>query len=524
MATPEEFFGSSTPARMSADAFFAGEEPKLYEPKDEDEKLGFLQRFGNDIQKRVDMLAEIQLATERGEQSTAEGILQVAGKLGAGAIMDFIGEGVNSILEFTPESIKSGASGAAAEFLNTDIGKAGLKAASDGVRNWEYFRLNNPRAARNIESVVDIGLLATPPARGAKPTMVGPPAPGMLQRTAQNIRGAAQSQEATRMTDFVQDLIRPKRTAAVKVDEVARTTEQGILRNKEVALSQAEQRIAQVVEQVPGVSPNNTLQGNYNAISSELSTEAQSLLGILQQSTAQISKREVDGSLNLAKMRLAQSPVLVGDAAKTSERLIEEAKRIVAENPPTSAGLLQARQQFDRFVQSQRGEKVFDPTLENAMSMAVREVRQTLNALIDAKNPTAGVRDSLAKQSTLYRALDNIAPKAADEYSNAALRAWQNAMRILPLRGEFNQVMATAAGMGGLGAAATFAPMFTSLAMGSLGVYAAGRMILSPTAKKATAKLIEQVDEALKLATDADMIRQLRADRALLLEMTEEQE
>lgn len=521
MASAEEFFGNRPSGSISPEQFFAGAEPELYEPQEEEEKLGFLQRFNQDIQRRVDMVGEIQRAMQDGEQSTAEGYLQLAGKVGAGAVLDFVGEGINSVIDMTPETIKSGVGSAASAFLNTDIGQAGLEAASDGVRNWEFFRLNNPRAARNIESVVNIGMLAAPPMRGAKPVMAGPPAPSLLQRGAQGLRSAAAGQESQRLTTFVQDLIRPKRTTAVKVDEVPRTTEAGILRNKEVALSPAEQRIAQVVESVPGVSPSNTLQGNYNAITQELSTEAQSLMGTLQQSPARISAREVEQSLNLAQQRLAQSPTIVGDAAKTAERLIDEAKRIVARNSPDSAGLLRSRQEFDRFVQSQKSATVFDPALENALSLAVREVRQTMNALIEIKNPAVGVRESLGRQSSMYRALDNIAPKAADEYSNAALRAWQNAMRILPLRGEFNQMMATAAGIGGLGAAAKFAPMFTSLALGGLGIYAGGRMIMSPVAKRATARLIEQVDEALKLATDADMIRQLRADRALLLEMTQ---
>lgn len=490
----------------------------------EEVKLSFAQRVGGDLLDRKKVAEEIMQATDEGEQTYAEGILQVVGKVGFGGVLDIIGEGLVSTArgvsaitpDFIEDPIKESAINTAHNlFLDTPIGQAGLEAAKLGMDEYTEFKETNPRAARNIEAVVDIALVVAPARIKAKPTK----GPSVLERAANSVDDARAANTTASRTSFVEDLIRPKQTASVRAEQVGRTTEQGILRSKVVAPSAREAQIAKAVDGVPGVSPRNTLVGNSNAINSELASEATRLRAMLDASPARISNSEVRKSLDLAAQRLTQSPTIVGDAAKTGQRFIAQAQRIVADNPQTSSGLLKARQQFDKFVASQKP-KAFDPAIDNATTMAVREVRQTLNNLIDIKNPTQGVRDSLSRQMNFYRALENIAPKAANEFNNVISRAWQNAMKVLPFRGEFNQMAATAFGVGGLGASAQFAPMFTKIVTGGLATYAGGKLVMSAPVQRAVAGLLRQMDDAIKVAVDADMIKQLRADRALIVELT----
>ena len=77
---------------VSADTFTGGSPATSFTPETEPEKLNFIQRFQGDIDKRVMMFAEIQKATEQGEQGFGEAVFQTAGKVGAGAILDFIGQ------------------------------------------------------------------------------------------------------------------------------------------------------------------------------------------------------------------------------------------------------------------------------------------------------------------------------------------------------------------------------------------------------------------------------------------------
>ena len=541
----------------------------------EAEKLGFIGRFKEDIDKRVMMFAEIQKATEEGEQSFGEAIFQTAGKVGAGAVLDFIGQGlvsgVRGISFITPDVIenpmKDAVAGAAIAFINTPKMQAGLEAAQVGLEAWNTWAAQNPRAARNIEATVDIAALIIPAkakpaakpvsgpavpvrvststgnatteaattvqaaaaptaAAAAPPVAVGGVSPSntVLGRTADRLTAAGDRQSSRKRTEFAEKLVQPKQTPKVQQDQVARSTEQGILRSRVVEPSVAEARAAAELVNIPDVVPSNSLLANANVIRREISSEAESLEVLLKQSPATISAREVSGSLDLAAQRIAAQPLIVGDAAKVTQRLVDEAKRIAATKPNTSVGVLQARREFDRFVQNQRGDAVFDPALENAQSIAVREVRQTLNELIAVKNPSVGVRESLGRQSNLFTAVDNMGPKIAAMYNNAALRLWQNAMRLLPFRGEFNQLLATFAGVGGLGASAIFAPYFTGLAGLGLAGYAGNKLITGAGTKKALAGLIRRSDEAIQAATDPVMISTLRADRALVLELMQKAE
>jgi len=128
---------------------------------------------------------------------------------------------------------------------------------------------------------------------------------------------------------------------------------------------------------------------------------------------------------------------------------------------------------------------------------------------------------SLKKQSNLLRAMDNIAPKAAREGNNIVLRGLRNVLSVIQMRGTFNQFMASIVGVGGLGASAMFAPMFTGgLAIGMFG-YVGTKVVISPATKKGLALLLKEMDRLLvqpgKLT--AKMAAQLRLDRAALAEL-----
>src|SRR4051812_22684195 len=146
MATAEEFFGDGEPTvaqapevqsvppvkktptqNITPQEFFGDGEVQIHKPENQDENLNFAERFGQDIKKRLAMGKEIVSAVENGEQSTGEGFLQVAGKVGAGSVMDFLSEVVVSagkgLSAITPDIIekplKDGATAAGHMLLNT---------------------------------------------------------------------------------------------------------------------------------------------------------------------------------------------------------------------------------------------------------------------------------------------------------------------------------------------------------------------------------------------------------------------
>lgn len=491
----------------------------------EPESPGFIERVSGDIEDRAKLAREINALFESGEQSLAESVLQMTGKVGAGTILDILGEGVISGIEglsaITPDIIEDPlidtATKAAHLFLNTDLGKAGLGAAQAGMEAWNEFRAENPRAARNIESVVDIGLLIAPvkgkPKIKSQPTLAG--------KAATKLEEAGVRQTARQKADFIDGLISPKQTAAVKKEQVGRTSEGGLLRSKQVELSPAEKIMADEVSLIEGVTAKNTIQGNYTAIAGEVTKEAKTLKSLLAKNEVIIPRREFAAELGRAIIRLKENPSLVGKASETATKVVEGMMRIAAKNPSTASGLLKSRKELDAWIKTQRP-KIFNPNQESALSLAVREVRQSTNDFIDSKAVNVAVKDSLKKQSTLLNAMDNIKPKAADEAGNAVLRAWQSANKVLGLRGEFNQTLAALFGLGGLGASAAFAPVFTALVLALPAAYFGGKLALSPSAKKGVAKLLRVTDKAIRASKDEALVSQLRLDRAAMVELLKE--
>jgi len=79
--------------------------------------------------------------------------------------------------------------------------------------------------------------------------------------------------------------------------------------------------------------------------------------------------------------------------------------------------------------------------------------------------------------------------------------------------------MAALFGLGGLGAAAMFAPMFTKLVLTGVVTYSAGKVIMSPAVKKGIGKLLTATDDAIRKTKDKSLLAQLRADRGAIVEI-----
>lgn len=492
-----------------------------------EESPGFIERVRADLAERGRMLDEIQAAEEAGEQPLSESLLQVAGKVMAGSVLDVIGEGVVSAIgglsAITPDEIEDpivqGAVRLGTAFLETDLGKEGLEAAEKGFAAYNEFSAENPRAARNIESVVDIGLLLAPikgkPKVKAQPTFA--------DKLATRVTAAGEAQTLRQKSAFVDDLVRPQQTKKVREAEILRSTEEGALATRTTELSTAERAMADEVGKIAEVGSDKTLLGNLNAIQTANRAEANSLVNLLAKNPVIIPKREFGTALDQAVIRLRENPALVGDAAKTATSVVEKMKKLVAANPGTASGLLQARKELDAFIGSQRP-KVFDPATESALSIAVREVRQTTNDFIDSKATSVDVKNSLQKQSNLFRAVENIGPKAADEAGNSILRLFQRVARATDLGTSFSQKIALGLGLVGGGTALAFnassvAPFLVGAAIPAGALFGAGKLAASATTKKAIGSLLRQADKAIRTTKDEALLAQLRADRGTVAEI-----
>lgn len=120
----------------------------------------YAQRLGADIQKRGAQARESQAAYDRGEQSLIETRFQQFGKAGAGTIADVVGTTVGSAYRnLVPDAIQRGVSAAGEYVSDSAVGDVAKDYAGVVGEKYGEFASENPRAARNIESAVNVASL-----------------------------------------------------------------------------------------------------------------------------------------------------------------------------------------------------------------------------------------------------------------------------------------------------------------------------------------------------------------------------
>ena len=268
-----------------------------------------------------------------------------------------------------------------------------------------------------------------------------------------------------------------------------------------------------------GVSNSKSLQGNLNIIQEANTKYAKELNTLIAKNNTQLHPQTIFDEIDDATRKLVDSnPVIRGDASKTAEQIAIKAKELISKHPPTAHGLFKARKEFDSWVRNLKGDAVFDPKLSNDLTLSVRTVRESMNKVLDDTVRNVKVHDKLVEQARLYDAIDNLAPKAADEAGTAFGRLWQNVGQVLPLKAQANRDLAVMMGMTTFGAAAYVFPYLAAgVVVGSLGVGAV-KGATSVAVKKGIAKLISKTDDAIKASRNSDMIRRLRLDRSYLLD------
>lgn len=264
----------------------------------------------------------------------------------------------------------------------------------------------------------------------------------------------------------------------------------GLLQKTEYIPTPRENQVAAQAAEI-GIDKKGTYQAKLNLVKKSIESEAEKLKGDLEKSGVIFNRGELKNHLDGIAKQLESEPLLVGDAGETARRFIEKSKAIYNSQPSTPAGLLQARKDFDSLVEDQLGKAAFGSDGQTAVKVAVKAIRQGMNDFTAAKAPNIGVKESLRKQSLLYDALDNLAPKAGDAAKTNVGRGFDKLLKADTTKNKLIKGASLLAGTTALGAAATFAPA----AAGVIGLGAAGyglkKAATSPVVKKAVGKTLE---------------------------------
>ena len=385
----------------------------------------------------------------------------------------------------------------------------GLRRLEQGVESYNEWAAENPRAARELESVVNVGLAFSP----ATNIGISKTARSFPEKVKAKLNEKADAQILKRKEEFVEDLLTPKLTPTKKSELVGRTVEEGgILNRSKVVPTKREAEIMDQVSKIPELNQKGTLQSNFNVIKEARKKEDITLVESLEKTPVLIPRKEIFKRLDQVIKDFDTNPLLVGDAQKQAVKIVNKMKSLIKENKGTGAGLLEARRQLDNFIAQQKGAKIFDPALESAFSVALREVRQTTNNFLDEAAKQSNVSQSLRKQSNLYEAMDIIAPKVAEQGGNSFSRVFNSLQNVSKLKVKTASDLAIL----GVGASAIASYLTSPILIGSLITGAlAIKGARSAAAKRFIGKLIKAIDDSPQTALD------LKADRAVLVGLLE---
>lgn len=476
-----EQYDAAIKAGFSSDQVIVNE--KLRKAQDANQPPGYFSRLGADyIGAAQSIISDIQRPSRLAEEgasplrvgvAVAEAGLRTVGKVAETAFAPIVeAPGIKQGLELAGRSI--------ARIPGFDFV---LNKISD-------FSLKHPDLAKDFKNVVDIAVLFGG-GKAAKQAGTAVKKAGVELEV-----GGLKAAEAAKSV-FAEELVSPIPTKAIKLQQVVRTTEApGLFKKDIVAPTISEKASAEEVAKIPGIRESNTFQKNFNLIRDYNVGQAKQLESDVAKYNFVIPRKVTLAKLKEAAKSLEGNPLIVGDAEKTAQKLIAGAEKIVNENKGTGSGILKARKEYDQWVLSQKP-KAFDATADNAFTVANRAVRDTLNTILDENAVNLGVKDSLRRQSALFNAMDNVAEKAALEANTPLLRAFDRVGKLLGVKSRLVQAVATAVGIGGLGAAATFAPAVAVLGGTGFIIYQGGRLIMRPEVRIALGKLLQEAGNLL---------------------------
>lgn len=451
-------------------------------------------------------------------QLLGKGVAKPAGDaLGkvVGAVASGVGDAAKTVAPKTTAAI----SNEAATLLRTKTGQNILSAIRHGGKLYDQMAKKYPEETKTIESIGDIASFL-PFGEAEKGGQVllktGEKAGSFAEKAGNAVVKTGEKAATAQRTKFITDLVMPAKTP----EEIAKnSTVHGMFATSTPNVDKRTVEVANEVSKLPEVTNKKTIQQNLNAVREANSTEARNLKDFVAKHDVPVTKEEVDTALNDLAQKLENEPVykaVTGSTAGNASNMMQSFLGFFDKQEKTASGLLQARKDFDNYIQSQKGHLPFDPKLESALSIPLREIRQTINGIVAEKIPDAHVLQSLRKQSNLFKAVDDMAPKAAAEGRNLIQRVANKVMNLIPNKTEGKKIIAEL-GIGGLGVAAVGAKPAAALAGAGTAAYLGGKALTSPDTRIAVGKLIRLAGHATRTAAASPLARSLRVDRAALI-------
>lgn len=472
---------------------------------------------------------QIQGASQReraGEQGVARtGFTAVAQGAQAGLSTAFRGAltvGSAALPDFIENPIRRKLGDAYDSFIESNAGQKLIQTVSDVSAKVDQLEPKNQQLVKDAADAaltgVDLLTLRAGSASKGAFQQVGAKAGAASKTLASQTDNIAEKKIRSKLSDLIIDTSTPTKRAAV----ATRTTEGGLFTGRTVKPTRFENQVVDEMLKTPNIKPNRSALTNLNAVNKAVAKEADSLKSSLKDDNFIFPKKELSARLDdaLSDLKLTD-PGVIGDSEKLADRLFDKAKAFINDSDGTGLGALRARQQFDDWITTKRP-KAFEK--QDSFNTIARSARKEMNDFLAEKAVKTDVKASLSRQSRLMSAQDVLRVKSGKESATGFVRLLDKATEALGTKNRVVQLVATAVGIGGLGAAATFAPAVAAVG----GVVGAALLLIkalkSGTSKKALAAVLKEIEKQLPKASQAEKLiyLELRDEIQTLLEIDED--
>jgi hypothetical protein len=414
----------------------------------------------------------------------------------------------------------------------TAIGQEGLKALQKGVGHWKKFENKYPEYAKIIGGVVNLGILFTPLGKKKRDLEPRPTNTYAGTYVTGTLEESAAKQITTSTKNRVNDLLQPEKTTD-RVKDIKNINiagkdlgeKRGILGLQRIQENEFELFRNNLVTNIPGVKSKDTIVNTANAVRTHNKNKAQKLMDDLE--NTDISWNFPEGTqIELAKRvddLLGDINYIKGDAAMENIKTntLNSAYKIISEMNNSPAGLLKARQKFDKLINKQLADNLFDPTVMNPTNDVANAVRKSINDLIESRvsSTNVQVKQSLKEQHALWNAQNILDLKAVKEGNNRISQIFQNLSPIVDGQLALNRTIAVMGGMSAFGAA-----QFLTVPLTGIGItYGVGLALTSGTltlsGKRALGSILSNIDKGLNISKNGPMRKQLKLDRAYIADL-----
>jgi TfoX/Sxy family transcriptional regulator of competence genes len=406
---------------------------------------------------------------------------------------------------------------------NSPSAEAARKAATSGAGKYKKWAKENPRAAANFESVVDIALIfATPgrliPWKGKEKTV--------FKTTSDNQFYLAGQQATRNKYDKLWTQLHGK--DRINEKNISRVTVDGLSRTQTINYNAFEKELMDTLFS-NGVTKKNRPSQNSEAMTKGINKWGSKLrLQITQAgggSQKPVPWTEVKSTLEKNIDELIESNPIFAEASQqaTIRANLQRLQKLIDDNnfKGNPLGIFELRQAYDDFVRSTAKAGSLDGSVnKTAMDESVRVIRTTLNDIVAAKLPNTPVKESLRTQSLLYEGRSLILPAVQLDAKHAIQNAWKNIANAIHVKMDYNRIMAVAFGGSAYGAAAmTGASAIAAVGIGGTALFAAVA-IQSRATKIALGQTLKYMDQVIGMpGANPNVVKALSADRAIIKEL-----